>query len=97
MVRKLNDGSDWHTPLFHSVENPIAMMKHEHETEGDRFQKIRTLCNDYVAPEDACNTYRVTFSLLKEFEEDLHLHIHLENNILFPRAIEMEQFIVANL
>ncbi|MDN4165012.1 iron-sulfur cluster repair di-iron protein [Cytophagales bacterium LB-30] len=97
MVRKLNESNDWSLPLFRSVENPIAMMKNEHEVEGERFQQIRALTDDYTPPQDACNTYRVTFSLLKEFEEDLHLHIHLENNILFPRAIEMEQFIVSNL
>lgn len=78
-------------PAFGSIENPIAMMKHEHENEGERFRKIASLANDYTPPADACNTYRVTFALLKEFEENLHLHIHLENNILFPKAIEMEQ------
>ena len=63
----------------------------EHTTEGDRFRKIETLSNNYTPPEDACNTYRVTIALLKEFEQDLHLHIHLENNILFPKAIELEK------
>ncbi len=76
---------------FGSVQQPIAMMFHEHDTEGERFRKIAALTNDYTPPADACNTYRVTFSLLKEFEEDLHLHIHLENNILFPKAIRMEE------
>ncbi|HSH66320.1 MAG TPA: hemerythrin domain-containing protein, partial [Bacteroidia bacterium] len=59
-------------------------------SEGDRFRKIEELSSNYTAPPDACNTYRVTFALLKEFEQDLHLHIHLENNILFPKAIELE-------
>lgn len=77
-------------PHFGKVENPVAMMKHEHDTEGERFRRISELSNDYNPPADACNTYRVTYALLKEFEEDLHLHIHLENNILFPRAIEMD-------
>ncbi|MDQ2656718.1 MAG: hemerythrin domain-containing protein, partial [Bacteroidota bacterium] len=58
--------------------------------EGERFAKIVALSNNYTPPADACNTYRVTFALLKEFEADLHMHIHLENNILFPKAIEME-------
>jgi regulator of cell morphogenesis and NO signaling len=49
------------------------------------------LSNKYTPPADGCNTYRVTYALLNEFEEDLHLHIHLENNILFPKAIEMER------
>ncbi|GAB3428725.1 iron-sulfur cluster repair di-iron protein [Niabella aquatica] len=78
-------------PAFGTVENPISVMMDEHSSEGARFQKIAELTDNYTPPEDACNTYRVTFSLLKEFEEDLHLHIHLENNILFPKAIELEK------
>jgi len=78
-------------PPFGTVENPIAMMQHDHDAEGERFRRIAALSNNYTPPEDACNTYRVTFALLKEFEEDLHLHIHLENNILFPKAIQLEQ------
>lgn len=78
-------------PHFGTVENPIAMMKHEHQNEGERFEKISELSNNYTPPSHACNTYRVTFSLLKEFEENLHQHIHLENNILFPKAIELEK------
>lgn len=77
-------------PHFGTVENPIAMMKHEHENEGDRFVKIAELTDNYTPPADACNTYKVTFAMLQEFEQDLHKHIHLENNILFPKAIEME-------
>ncbi len=76
---------------FGSVQQPIAMMFHEHDAEGERFRKIAALTDDYTPPADACNTYRVTFALLKEFEEDLHMHIHLENNILFPKAIRMEE------
>lgn len=78
-------------PHFGTVENPIQMMMHEHNTEGERFRKIENLSDNYTPPLDACNTYRVTFALLKEFEADLHLHIHLENNILFPKAIELEK------
>lgn len=77
-------------PHFGTVENPIAMMKHEHNEEGERFRRISALSSNYTPPEGACNTYKVTYALLKEFENDLHLHIHLENNILFPRAIKME-------
>ncbi|UFH34415.1 iron-sulfur cluster repair di-iron protein [Flavobacterium acetivorans] len=76
---------------FGSVENPIAMMKHEHEAEGDRFVKIATLTNNYTPPADGCNTYQVTFAMLQEFEQDLHKHIHLENNILFPKAAALEK------
>ncbi len=78
-------------PHFGTVENPIAMMKHEHQNEGERFEKIAELSNNYTPPSHACNTYRVTFALLKEFEDNLHQHIHLENNILFPKAIKMEK------
>ncbi|MCO5233350.1 MAG: iron-sulfur cluster repair di-iron protein [Chitinophagales bacterium] len=76
---------------FGTVQNPIRNMMHEHDTEGERFRKISQLTNNYTAPEDGCNTYRVTLSLLKEFEDDLHLHIHLENNILFPKSIALEE------
>jgi regulator of cell morphogenesis and NO signaling len=82
-------------PHFGTVKNPIAMMMQEHENEGDRFRVIAGLSNDYTPPADACNTYRVAFSLLKEFEEDLHRHIHLENNILFPMAEILEQKFVS--
>jgi regulator of cell morphogenesis and NO signaling len=66
-------------------------MKSEHQNEGDRFEKISYLTNNYTPPVHACNTYKVTFALLKEFEDDLHKHVHLENNILFPKAVILEQ------
>lgn len=78
-------------PHFGTVENPVAMMKEEHTAEGDRFEKIAQLTNNYTPPADACNTYRVTFAMLQEFETDLHTHIHIENNILFPKAIALEK------
>lgn len=94
-VRKMTqsqiDNTKVEAPHFGTVQNPIQMMMDEHTAEGERYRKIEELSNNYTPPEDACNTYRVTFALLKEFEEDLHLHIHLENNILFPRAIELEK------
>ncbi len=90
MVHAGKEGGSVQAP-FGTVQNPIQAMMHDHDGEGDRFRKIAALTHDYTPPADACNTYRVTFSLLKEFEDDLHLHIHLENNILFPGAIEMEE------
>lgn len=78
-------------PPFGSINNPIAMMMEEHEAEGDRFVKIVALTNNYTPPSDACNTYKVTFSMLNDFEQDLHKHIHLENNILFPKAVALEK------
>ena len=91
MAKAKQEGTTLEKPNFGSIQNPIDMMMDEHTTEGDRFRKIEILSNNYTAPEDACNTYKVTFALLKEFEQDLHLHIHLENNILFPNAIELEK------
>ena len=91
MAQAQRDNEKLELPGYGSVENPIAMMKHEHNTEGERFRKIAELSNDYQPPAEACNTYRVVFALLKEFEEDLHKHIHLENNILFTKAMELEK------
>lgn len=76
---------------FGTVQSPIAMMEHEHENAGAAFKKIRELSDDFDYPPHACNTYIVTFKKLEEFEADLHKHIHLENNILFPKAIAMEK------
>lgn len=74
---------------FGNIENPISMMEEEHDTEGERFRKISELSNNYIPPADACQTYKVAFEMLQEFENDLHTHIHLENNILFPEAKEV--------
>ena len=74
-------------PHFGHIENPIAMMEDEHDTEGERFRRIDSLTQGYTPPVDACQTYRVAFSMLQEFEQDLHTHIHLENNVLFPKAM----------
>ena len=78
-------------PPFGTIQNPIKMMEAEHQSAGDAMHKIRELSNNFIVPADACNTYKALYSELKEFEEDLHKHIHLENNILFPRAIELEK------
>ena len=66
------------------------MMEEEHSQEGERFRRIASLTDKYTPPVDACTTYKVLYAQLKSFEEDLHMHIHLENNILFPRAIGKE-------
>ncbi len=73
---------------------PIEVMMQEHDHEGERFRRISSLSNQYTPPSDACTTYRITYTMLQEFENDLHFHIHLENNILFPKAIEMERTIM---
>ncbi|MDX5347457.1 MAG: iron-sulfur cluster repair di-iron protein [Hymenobacteraceae bacterium] len=78
-------------PAFGTIQNPINMMEMEHEAAGNAMEAIRQLTNNYTLPADACATYRVAFSKLQEFEDDLHQHIHLENNILFPKAVELEK------
>jgi regulator of cell morphogenesis and NO signaling len=74
---------------FGTVASPIAMMNQEHDAAGALLADIRGLSHNYVTPEDACPTYHALYDGLKEFELDLHQHIHLENNILFPRAIDL--------
>jgi regulator of cell morphogenesis and NO signaling len=69
------------------------MMEAEHQTAGDVLAFIRNTTGDFTPPSDACETYRVTFRELEEFERDLHQHVHLENNILFPKAIALEDAI----
>jgi regulator of cell morphogenesis and NO signaling len=91
MVQATLEQASIESPQFGTVENPIALMMQEHENEGERFRQIAGLTNNYNPPADACNTYKVTFAMLEEFEQDLHLHIHLENNILFPEAIKLEK------
>lgn len=76
---------------FGSILSPISVMEQEHENAGIILKELFRLSNGYTAPEDACNTFRVLYGKLKEFEDDLHRHIHLENNILFPKSIELEQ------
>jgi regulator of cell morphogenesis and NO signaling len=66
-------------------------MEHEHEEVGRNLEKIRTLTNNYALPEDACASYKLFFKMLEEFESDLFIHIHLENNILFPKALKLEK------
>lgn len=91
MVKSKQSNESMEVPHFGTVDNPIAMMKEEHDKEGIRFRKVAELSSNYTPPTDACNTYKVTYALLKEFEADLHLHIHLENNILFPKVLTMEK------
>ncbi|WP_439185360.1 iron-sulfur cluster repair di-iron protein [Carboxylicivirga taeanensis] len=73
------------------ISTTIDTLDSEHQTEGDRFAEIARLSNNYTCPPDACNTYRITIQTLKEFEQDLHRHVHLENNILFLKALELEK------
>ncbi len=89
LIRSLVDGRG---STFHcgSVQNPIRMMLQEHESAGDGLVQLRRLTGGYFPPADACNTFRALYFELAAMEQDLHRHIHLENNILFPRAIGLE-------
>lgn len=78
------------TAPFGSVENPIRMMEAEHESAGDAMAEIRALTEGYRIPEDACGTYAVLLQELEAFELDLHQHVHLENNLLFPKALLLQ-------
>ena len=80
-------------PAFGSVKNPIQKMESDHESAGGAMETIRQLSHDYTPPEDACTSYRVLFAKLQEFEQDLHQHVHLENNLLFPKTIALENVI----
>jgi regulator of cell morphogenesis and NO signaling len=75
---------------FGTVNNPIRMMMMEHDAVGDLLRKLRALSSNYAVPADGCISYQTLYQALEAFETDLHQHIHLENNILFPRAIELE-------
>jgi regulator of cell morphogenesis and NO signaling len=90
MVRQLQRATA--RPRFHcgSVANPIAVMEHEHDDAGTALAWLRARTGGYTPPADACNTYRALLGGLAELEADLHLHIHEENNILFPRARDAE-------
>ena len=68
------------------IDGPVTIMENEHDEAGTVMEQIRLLTNDYTAPEDACTTFKVVLSELKHFEEGLHQHVHLENNLLFPMA-----------
>ena len=71
------------------LSGPVSMMEHEHDHVGNLLEEIKQLSNNYTPPADACTTYRLAFAALRSFETDLHQHIHLENNVLFPKALEM--------
>src|SRR5208282_4795542 len=76
--------------MFGTVVNPVRMMMQEHDGAGDALRSLRAITNEYKVPDDACISYRTLYQALQGFEADLHQHIHLENNILFPRAVAME-------
>lgn len=91
MVKIKSSGESLVAPKFGSVQSPIDLMMDDHTEEGERFQQIRALSQNYTVPAESCNTYKLTYAMLKEFEEDLHQHIFLENHLLFPKSIALEK------
>lgn len=95
MESSLNFGQPVPPAPFGSTRNPVAVMIQEHDAAGEHLREIRKLSNQFTVPADGCLTYESLYRELEEFEKDLHQHIHLENNILFPRAVEMEAAVPA--
>ncbi|HKT52222.1 MAG TPA: iron-sulfur cluster repair di-iron protein [Candidatus Angelobacter sp.] len=91
MELALESGKQAPRAAFGTVGNPVHMMELEHEDSGNALKKLRSFTSNYTPPQDACFSYNTLFAALKEFEMDLHQHIHLENNILFPRAVALEK------
>ena len=77
-------------PMFGTVQNPEAAMIMEHEAAGQAFEKMREITKGYTVPSDGCANYHALYQALPVLEADMHQHIHLENNILFPRSVELE-------
>jgi len=94
-IMRLEDAQAQHQPAppspFGSVRNPVQMMRLEHDNAGDEMKAMRKLAHDYMPPKTDCNSLRALYVALEEFERDLHQHVHLENNILFPGAEAMEE------
>ena len=86
-LNKMNGSS----PPFGTVLNPVRMMRMEHDKVGSLLTKMRSLTKDYELPDEACPSFTALYHRLEELERDLHQHIHLENNLLFPRAVDLEQ------
>lgn len=84
-------GCEAEAPYFGTIKNPVKMMETEHESASESFTLIRDLSDNYKLPDDSCQTFRVFYEELQEFEKDLQKHIHLENNLLFPKSIALEE------
>lgn len=86
-IKRVLAGNSADVPI---IASEIERMSGEHESAGGAMDKINEITNGYLLPADACNTYSLTFKLLEQFEDDLHIHVHLENNILFPKALQLK-------
>lgn len=95
MVEAKQNNTEFSNPKSKTAEDPINLLIDEHDKQGDAFKKMAELSDDFTNPDDGCNTYKVTLGFLKEFQQDLHKHIHLENNILFPKALALEKELTA--
>lgn len=91
LEQSISNGTPKPHSCFGTVSNPITMTTQEHDAAGTLLAQIRRLSGNFTTPADACPTFHAFYDGLKEFEQDLHQHIHLENNIYFPRAIELEK------
>jgi regulator of cell morphogenesis and NO signaling len=91
MEESVIEGEPVLPPPFGSVKNPVAMMMHEHDSAGEALRAVRQASAGYTPPGDACVSYQTLYRALADLEADLHKHIHLENNVLFPRAVKMER------
>jgi len=88
-IREMENSKDYTkiNPVY--LQAPVTVMEHEHEQAGNLLKEIHRFSNNYIPPADACTTYRLSFAALEALEIDLHSHIHLENNLLFPKAIKL--------
>jgi regulator of cell morphogenesis and NO signaling len=100
-IKQMIQSKQSNTPLlipdFGTVDSPVQRMKSDYMNEGEKLMKISSLTNNYTPPADECNTYLVTFKLLQEYERDIHMHIHLKNNILFAKSIQLEGELLGQL
>jgi regulator of cell morphogenesis and NO signaling len=90
-IKKLDGSEETAAHCFDTIASPIRMMEMEHEHAGGLLARAREITNQFTPPPEACGSYQLLFKLLEAFEEDLHVHVHLENNILFPKALSLEQ------
>jgi regulator of cell morphogenesis and NO signaling len=88
--RSATTGAPLPHSCFGTVQNPVRMMMMEHDAAGVALRELRQTTSNYAVPADGCVSYKTLYEALEAFEKDLHQHIHLENNILFPRALELE-------
>jgi regulator of cell morphogenesis and NO signaling len=97
LLAKLKSNQALGTPFFGTVQNPISLMNDEHERAGEILHRIREITNNYAPASDACNSHRVMLLKLSELDADLIQHIHIENNILFPKIEALEASVMESI